>query len=325
MKSIALKTGHVEPVSWKGSELDIRKTLIEFNDNHLKEIRKWLEGDINEPYPEAELLPVIHHCKELLESRYGFSVLNGLDRVCNSLEDYEKIACMIGDLMGTPVSQNKNGDKLVLVRDEGMSTINPSHRGHKTSDELGFHNDRCDIILLLCAHQSTEGGESSLVSAKYVHDHIQENAPEHLNTLYGNFPNHRRNEQRPGEKEWCLMPVFANVEQRFVCRFVKRFITDSQKLADAPRITPEQQAALDYMEKVINNPSIYLKFKLRKGQILVVNNHTILHGRSSYVDTGEHKRTLIRVWLSHPESRMLPESFAELYRDIRAGAVRGGI
>ncbi len=306
-----------EPVCWKGQHVDLDAARISLTD---KEKRSLVgAGD------ESPLHDLGRRIKFHLDHKLGFCILDGLEDACESDEAYQSASLRLGNVLGTPVTQNTAGDRLVLVKDEGASTRNPTHRGHKTRDALGFHNDRCDIILLTCVHQSDQGGESTVVSAKYAHDVIRDSAPHHLEVLYRDFPNHRRGEQRPGEAAWCLLPVFASVNGRFVCRFVKRFITDSQLLPDAPRLTEEQMAALDYMDALIGTEGVHLRFKLRDGEICVMNNHTVLHGRSNYVDAGLHQRTMIRIWLAHPESRPLPPSFRSLYVNVEAGAVRGGI
>ena len=62
------------------------------------------------------------------------------------------------------------------------------------------------------------------------------------------------------------------------------------------------------------------------GDIQFVYNHSILHDRTSYVDWKDEnkKRHLLRLWLSLPSDRSLPQSFSERYGSIEIGN-RGGI
>lgn len=313
----------IEEVSWKGSEIDLVDAFIDLDEGCLNAFSNF-RNEADEDLSRLSLLAL--ECKQKMESYPGFCIVRGFDKICSATEDYVQVSNVLGRIIGTSVPQNKAGDHVVLVQDDGLSTKNPTHRGHKTNDYLDFHNDRCDIIILLCANQSSIGGVSSLVSAKFIHDYILETAPHHLETLYRPFPNHRRGEERKGESEWCMMPVFSVVENRFVCRFVKRFITDSGLIDNAPRLSEEQNAALEYMNAAVHDTSHHVQFKLLQGEALLINNHTLLHGRSEYKDLpGEPKRCLIRVWLSHKESRRLPDSFKELYHNVGAGEVRGGI
>ncbi len=60
--------------------------------------------------------------------------------------------------------------------------------------------------------------------------------------------------------------------------------------------------------------------------MLFCNNHTAFHMRTEFRDwpEPERRRHLLRLWLSLPNSRRLPDTFAEFFGDIAAGAVRGG-
>ena len=62
------------------------------------------------------------------------------------------------------------------------------------------------------------------------------------------------------------------------------------------------------------------------GDIQFVYNHSILHDRTSYIDWKEDnkKRHLLRLWLSLPNDRPLPTSFAKRYGSLEIGN-RGGI
>lgn len=71
-----------------------------------------------------------------------------------------------------------------------------------------------------------------------------------------------------------------------------------------------QQVTLQIVEKILKNPRLRIKFKLKPGQILLTNNHWILHNRTSFKDLEiiEKQRHLIRLWpkreiLSIPESQ----------------------
>jgi hypothetical protein len=63
------------------------------------------------------------------------------------------------------------------------------------------------------------------------------------------------------------------------------------------------------------------------GDIQLLNNHLIYHGRTQYVDypEEERKRLLLRLWLSVPGSRPLPKGYEVVFGSTEAGAVRGGV
>ena len=65
---------------------------------------------------------------------------------------------------------------------------------------------------------------------------------------------------------------------------------------------------------------------LEPGDIQFLHNHQIVHARTEYEDFEEPelKRHLLRLWLSPPNGRPLPEAFAERYGNVIPGQ-RGGI
>jgi hypothetical protein len=63
------------------------------------------------------------------------------------------------------------------------------------------------------------------------------------------------------------------------------------------------------------------------GDIQFVNNHVIYHARTAFEDDPAQRadRLLLRLWLAMPNSRALPDGHEVLWRNIEAGALRGGI
>jgi hypothetical protein len=69
------------------------------------------------------------------------------------------------------------------------------------------------------------------------------------------------------------------------------------------------------------------QMRLAPGDMQFLNNHAVYHARTAFRDdpaTGRVRR-LYRVWLAMANSRALPADHAVLWRDVRAGAPRGGI
>ena len=65
---------------------------------------------------------------------------------------------------------------------------------------------------------------------------------------------------------------------------------------------------------------------LEPGDMQFVHNHSLLHDRTGFEDwpEAERRRHLLRLWLSVPGDRPLPESFAERFGATTIGD-RGGI
>ena len=75
------------------------------------------------------------------------------------------------------------------------------------------------------------------------------------------------------------------------------------------RITAAQNEALDLLAEVAEEVCLYSPFV--PGDIQLLNNHVIFHGRTAYEDdsASQQERLLFRLWLSMPNSRRLPRGF----------------
>ena len=66
---------------------------------------------------------------------------------------------------------------------------------------------------------------------------------------------------------------------------------------------------------------------LEPGDLQFMNNHVMLHSRTTFEDyeEEERKRLLYRLWLATPDSLRLPDSWGGYFRSVEPGTVRGGI
>ena len=68
------------------------------------------------------------------------------------------------------------------------------------------------------------------------------------------------------------------------------------------------------------------RMRLQPGDMQLLNNHTMLHSRTSFEDhdAPDRKRLLYRLWLAPRKVGALPRSWAEAYGVTEPNAVRGG-
>ena len=73
-----------------------------------------------------------------------------------------------------------------------------------------------------------------------------------------------------------------------------------------PRLTAAQNEALDLLAAVAEETCLYCPFE--PGDIQLLNNHVVFHGRTAYEDDADagQERLLLRLWLAMPNSRRLP-------------------
>ncbi|MFI6978986.1 TauD/TfdA family dioxygenase [Embleya sp. NPDC050154] len=70
-------------------------------------------------------------------------------------------------------------------------------------------------------------------------------------------------------------------------------------------LTPAQIEAPDAVDEVLGDESLFLRLPLRRGDLLVLDNTTVLHGRTSFVDHPDplRRRCLARSTAIRPTSR----------------------
>ncbi|RMH77455.1 MAG: taurine catabolism dioxygenase TauD [Actinomyces sp.] len=266
-------------------------------------------------FPLPTLSPVLAGLAHQLVEGRGFVRLAGLPVQRWGVEDSCWVYWGLGRHLGEPWPQNARGHVLGDVRDQGRSPDDPEARGNEIGGAaLGFHTDGSDLVALLCLDPGVSGGESLVVDAVGAHNALVRAEPELAAELYAHLPYDFRGEQPPDSPGWYRVPVFTAHRGRLFVRYIRPYIEASQRHPDAPRLTERQRAAMDAYDAVLADPDRRVEMRLEPGDIQIVDNYHVLHGRRSYRDdpaTGR-VRHLKRLWLATdalgPEDR--PARFA---------------
>jgi hypothetical protein len=253
-------------------------------------------------------------------------LIRGLPVEGKPIEDSAAAYWAIGTRFGNPRSQNAMGHLLGHVRDLGVATTDPNVRTYQTTERQHFHTDSCDIVGLLCLKTARQGGLSSIVSSMAMYNEMAKRRPDLLERLFQPFATDRRGEVPVGEKPWFDMPVYNDYQGYITAIYSGTYIISAQRFPEVPRLTPEDQEALELFDDLANDKELRLDMELRPGDMQFLHNHTCLHDRTAFVDwpEPERKRHLLRLWLAAPGARPLPEVFAPRYGSTTIGD-RGGI
>ena len=263
--------------------------------------------------------------RELINGR-GFALVRGLPTASYTEREAAIIFSGLGSHLGTSVSQNAQGQRLGHVRDLGMTSQDPNVRVYQTNERQTFHTDSSDVVGLLCLNTAKSGGLSLLVSSSAMFNEIRKQRPDLLPLLLGPIATDRRGEIPKGMLPYYLIPVFNYYEGHLTAIYQRQYIESAQRFPDAPRLTPEHEEALNLFDKLANDPQLNFSMKLEKGDMQFVYNHALLHDRTNFEDwpDASEKRHLLRLWLSIPGDRPLPEIFAQKFGSVEIGN-RGGI
>jgi Taurine catabolism dioxygenase TauD, TfdA family len=267
---------------------------------------------LREAFELASLQADITSWVETLRKGKGFVLVRGLPVHELSARQTELAYVGLGLQMGDPVSQNAAGDFLGHVRDEGVERTDPSVRLYQTRQRQDFHTDGADIVGLLCLEPAGSGGESRIASAATVHNRILSERPDLLEVLYAPMYWDRNGEEPDGEEPYFVLPVINEVAGTPRIFFIGWYIRDAQRHSGVPRLTPEQNDAIELIETIANDPSVYLEMDFRPGDIQWLANDGILHSREAYEDDPERPRHLLRLWLA-------ARSFASVDDVLRGG------
>ena len=272
-----------------------------------------------------------------LENGRGFVVLRGFAVDRYSLEELRNLYWGVGAHLGHARYQNAHGELIGEVRDEyrlygevqeqrGDPALGRTSRSKaRSSGPLRFHTDRCDVVTLLCVRPARRGGASKIVSAVSVAEAIRARRPDLHALLCQDYWRSRQGEEAGGEHKVYAMPLFAEHAGKFTTQYSRTFVEAAQKLPAVPRLTAAQNEALDLHAAVCEE--LAFSMDLQPGDLQLLNNHVIYHGRTAYEDADglDGDRLLLRLWIAPPNSRALPGGFETLWGTTEPGAPRGGI
>jgi len=264
--------------------------------------------------------------RETLIHGVGVRVLRGLPIAGYSQEFAATIFCGIGAHLGTARSQNAAGHILGHVRNTGADPNDPDTRIYRTAARQTFHTDSADVVGLLCIREAMEGGRSLLVSAVTLYNEMRAKRPDLVRLLFDPIAHDRRGEIPEGAEPWFEIPVLTWHAGRLTVFYQRQYIDSAQRFDGAFRLTPAHVEALDLFDALANDPDLHFGMQLEPGDMQFVYNHTQLHDRTGFTDWPDPamRRHLLRLWLSIPGDRPLPESFRARYGSVEIGN-RGGI
>jgi len=252
-------------------------------------------------YPLPLLAPTIESWMHELDDGRGFLLVRGFPADKYSETEAAFAYWLIGLHLGRPVPQNRNGDVLGHVRDDGADPNQPGIRLYRTRVRLGFHTDGADIIGLLCLNKAKAGGASRIASSVSVFNEVMRRRPDLMPLLFENFYWDREADAGPGEPPYFTFPICRYENQRLATLYIGWYIRNAQRFAEIPRLSAAQLELLDLIDSIANDSTFYLDMDFEPGDMQFLKNAVILHARTEYEDweEPERKRHLLRLWLTN--------------------------
>lgn len=267
------------------------------------------------PLPTVEAL--LNQAREEVVNGRGFVLLRGLPAEGRDLETVRTLYWGLGLRLGLPVTQNLRGDLIAEIMDRGLDVGALNVKPSQTNAEQRPHTDPADLVALLCVRRPLSGGQSRIASALAIYNEILTHHPEYLEVLYRGFHHDLRGDATKDSPYGVTprpIPVYRCRDGVVSCVF------NASTIKDAPRRMPtgvpaEEMAAIDYMVELAQRDDLRLEMDFRPGDIQLLNNYTVLHWRTGFVDGADtaRKRLLYRFWVNVPDARPVDPAMAAGY------------
>ncbi|CAN5659758.1 hypothetical protein BH09PSE5_BH09PSE5_28720 [soil metagenome] len=225
--------------------------------------------------------------------------------------------------IGVVVPQSAEFEMMGDVRNRN-DDMQVTRRGYRSNADLHFHTDSADVVMLLCRRKAKAGGFSLVASAAAIHDHLLETRPDLLEALYLPAPIKAIDPNSPHVYYMC--PIFDVHDGYFYSRFQAISYPIKFKFENGPELTPLQIEGIEAVRTLAREPRFHFHMQFESGDLQVLFNHLVYHGRGEFEDHEEHdlKRHVLRMWASIPTDRELPKSWEEAYVSRAPYTLRGG-
>jgi len=297
---------------------DIATALEEVKRRHLA-----IEDITADDFPLPSMAAKLPAIKELLSTGLGLCLVRGLPVDCYERDDLALVLTGIGAHIGTPAAQSASGDMIVDVMD--MSHTGDVRRVYRSPRPQHLHADSIDVTGLLCMRGAKSGGTSLITSSAAVHNAILAERPDLLAPLYRGYHHRRSGLGSTGEPPLSSypIPVFGKRGENLVCYF--NAISIGRALAeDGVDCDPAGLEAFEHFQDTAAKDGLLYQRMLESGDLLFLNNRTVMHGRTAFEDFEDvdRKRLMLRLWLKMPDWPDAPESMT-LERDRKTPRKEG--
>lgn len=148
--------------------------------------------------------------------------------------------------------------------------LGTSYKQHNMHTDGTFNSVAPATAILLCLRPAETGGMSQLVSGQAAYRHLLEYDPEGLEAL---FDEDAMTVTRAGKS--ATRPVFSRVDSLLRIAFRYDTIAGTEVKQSAKR-------AFELLRKFVTNPVNIREFRLEPNQMLILDNTSVLHGRTEF-------------------------------------------
>ncbi|MFE9660187.1 TauD/TfdA family dioxygenase [Streptomyces sp. NPDC005955] len=221
------------------------------------------------------------------------------------LAEAKALLIAVSRMLGKVMPQDFEGEQVREVRDRGADiTSSRSARysdtrfgGHLHTDGMHRPGHIPDYFTLLCQRAALAGGESVFVRVEDIVKRLRP-SPGVLAVLSQEFHFDSRDTSGVGPRT-VLRPVLEDTSTGTRINYLRQYIDSAHSAQDVPDLSSEQTAALDAVDEVLADTSLHRFARLADGQLMIINNRRLVHGRTEFTDSDdpEKRRLLLRTWI----------------------------
>ena len=229
-----------------------------------------------------------------IKKDYGFIIVRGLNdfKDDQSIKIFYKLLCQ---KIGKILYQDSKKTTFYPVFNAGLSMVEGG-RYSRSSDSGSFHTDNPseinvpDLVGLLSLKEAFKGGLSCIVNMFLVLEDLYTNHPKLAYLLEEKFKFTRKN-NIDDENQINLFPI-VTLNESFSFRYLSDYIDKIDE-------SNEKLQILKLLDNNLCQNQFRKEFLLKRGEILFFNNLSLAHGRTSFIESENHKekRLMYRVWI----------------------------
>lgn len=175
-------------------------------------------------------------------------------------------------------------------------------RYHQTNLGGSIHSDGPQLnippkyLIMSCQNNSENGGDSIITNAKKIYEYLKKKDRKNFKELTNKFYFERRG-YNFSKQNIFKKPIFYKKGKKFIFRYLRDYINKAYYLKKII-LSKKQQNALNNLDKLLKDKKFAIKFKLNKGDLIILNNHVLAHGRTAFKIAKKNNtiRKLYRVW-----------------------------
>lgn len=299
--------------AWHGEMLGAEEGVLHLDQACLDELDAAVLEVRANPLPTLMMAPDLFElaaCQALMAKAnteirdgLGFVIIDRLPVDKYSRDEAVMLYWLLSSMIARPVAQSWDGKMIYDVYDKGKPPGN-GVRPDVTNVRQNFHTDNSynlcapHYLGLLCLQTAKSGGISRLISFRAAHNEMRRRHPDLLPRLYQPFYFDRQREHAPDDVMTTRHAMFENCDGELVARLSLRQVIYGYKLAGEP-LDPEGKAALEALEAILEEPTMWKDFFFEKGQIQLLDNRRCGHCRTAFEDypEPERRRRLVRLWM----------------------------